>query len=82
MGCNCGKGTPPAGMGQRAPRDPATPPPPVKPPTHSIRKGLTGQTQTFTLTTGDGRTQTFGSKLEAQAERARNHNGQGSITPG
>lgn len=69
-------------MGQRAPRDPATPPPPVKPPTHSIRKGLTGVTQTFTLNTVNGQALRFGSKLEAQAARKREHGGQGSITPG
>lgn len=55
-------------------RTPRTPPPP--PPTGTAAD----KTQTFTLTTPDRRTQTFGSRLEATAARVR-AGGVGQITP-
>ena len=57
MGCNCGKNKKP--LGTKAPTPPPDP------------KGSTKTTQTFALDTPDGATQTFGSRLEAEAARVR-----------
>lgn len=60
MGCNCGKKRQPLGMtngkGQKG--------------TEGTAK-QTGQTQRFVLTETSGKTQTFGSRLEAEAARIR-----------
>jgi hypothetical protein len=65
MGCNCGKNKrQPTGAATTAAAPPTPPPAPTPPPT-------TGRTQRFTLTSGSGRTQSFGSKLEADAARVR-----------
>lgn len=76
MGCNCNKRKPvgPRTSNQNLVDDPTKarmrqPARPTPPPS--------GETQTFTLSTSDGRTQTFGSRLEAEAERIRR--GGGSI---
>lgn len=84
MGCNCGKNKPPAGAtnrnqpeqggGHGAKVTPASAAPagvstPVQP----------AAQQSFAVTTTDGRTSTWGSKLEADAERVRR--GGGSVRP-
>jgi hypothetical protein len=69
MGCNCGKRTPPTGS-----NTPATAPTPPPVPVHTPAPA----TQSFVLTDG-AHTQTFGSRLEADAERVRR--GGGSVRP-
>lgn len=64
MGCNC-KGSRPSRPRQA----------PSKP-----RKSGSKETQTFELTDQYGRTQTFGSRLEAKAANAR-AGGRGTIRP-
>jgi len=78
MACNCNKSTPPAG---------ASPPPtgahnPDIPPASSAPAGTSTPVrapQSYVLTTHDGHTQTFGSQLEANAEKVRR--GGGSVRP-
>ena len=70
MGCNCGKTKRPAGMRKGNKKDTPNYPVPAK---------ATGQRQSFRLTTTDGKTQTFGSRLEASAARVRA--GGGTIRP-
>jgi hypothetical protein len=61
MGCNCGKNRR-QNVSTSAPVTPTAPPPP--PPAK-------GQTQSFALLAADGRTSVYGSRLEAEAARAR-----------
>jgi len=72
MGCNCGKKRPtgmsPSKRDQRAASYPIP-----------ATKKASGQRQSFRLTTTDGKTQTFGSRLEASAARVRA--GGGTIRP-
>jgi hypothetical protein len=68
MGCNCGKN-----RRQQAVAKPVTPPP--QPPAQPTASGAT---QRFSLLEDSGRTQTFGSRLEADAARAR-HGGSISV---
>lgn len=84
MACSCSKNkTLPAGMNRAIPvgRTQATPARTETNPS-STRIGperpLRGQTQTFALDLMDGRTQTFGSRLEAVAEQVRHG---GTIRP-
>jgi hypothetical protein len=70
LGCNCGKNRRQP-TGSTAAAAPPTPPPAPPPPPP------TGRTQRFTLTFTSGKTATYGSKLEADAARARS--GGGSI---
>ena len=85
--CNCGKGRgrgafpPPAGLG--APKRAAATQPaglldPAKTGPRPVRREYRGR-QTFTLRTPDGATLNFGSRLEAEAARARR--GDGTVTP-
>lgn len=88
MGCNCRKGrTAPLGTGNnRSARKPLDTSADMSQPTgrdpkaaqRSARLG-TGRTQSFTLEARDGSTQTFGSRLEAQAARVRT--GGGTVKP-
>jgi hypothetical protein len=69
MGCGCGKKTPPAN--NQVPENPA-------PPTDGADAQISrqrGTTQTFTLQATSGRTQIFGSRLEAEAARVRQGGG-------
>lgn len=76
MGCNCGKNkTPPTGM-NAARRQEETKAAEAKAreaniSTKRIGPAMTGKTQSFTLRTVSGTTQTFGSALEARAAQAR-----------
>lgn len=80
MGCNCGKNTPPAGS-QPPEQQAATAP------VSEAARAKAGvsvpatpvQQQSFAFTGRNGKTQTFGSKLEADAERVRS--GGGSVRP-
>jgi hypothetical protein len=71
MGCNCGKAaaTRQQQSVRQAPKPPARPSGPAA--VSVPGKPMKGVTQAFTLTFGDGRTQTFGSALEAQAALVR-----------
>lgn len=80
MGCNCGgkgkktttqaTGIPTKSLPQRPPR--------TAPVSGSTMGPTRGQVQSFTLTLSGGRTQSFGSELEARAALAR-AGGRGSI---
>lgn len=74
MGCSrCRKTTPPLGS-----KTPTPPPEPPRPPSGAVTKPTTAKmptSQTFTLQTIDGRTMTFGSRLEAEATRIRSGGG-------
>jgi hypothetical protein len=77
VGCNCGKTRKPLGPSTKdavttAP-EPTMPPPPRKPraTTPGSLGAVRGTTQSFALVTTDGRTQSFGSRLEAEAARVR-----------
>lgn len=91
MGCNCGKNAAPTGAmtgsreeAQRAVEAQAAAlnARAANPSTHRIgppEPVTQGGTQSFALHSADGRTQSFGSLLEARAERVRA--GGGEITP-
>lgn len=82
MGCNCSKNGSPTGFAQQKPEpwqlsDTAHEASRIGPePTGQGQPEPVGATQSFTLRTGDGRTQSFGSKLEADAARIRAGGGQ------
>lgn len=66
MGCNCGKNkTAPAAAQRPAAATPA------KPQVAAPPRPMKGVTQAFVLTTHSGRTQSFGSRLEAEAALVR-----------
>lgn len=85
MGCGCGKSaTPPTGSTPPESQVAAATPAgsisaASKAPAGSSTPRETPTQQSFALTTRDGKTQTFGSKLEADAERVRR--GGGSVRP-
>lgn len=54
-------------------------PPPPPPPTTSLTASAAPGARSFSLTTPDGRRRTFGSRLEANAERVR-LGGVGTVT--
>ena len=62
MGCNCRKGTRPYGVAATS-KDTST--------KDSATTSTAGTTQKFVLTDQSGRTQTFGSRLEAEAAKRR-----------
>lgn len=73
MGCNCGKSTPPAGSQPPAEQPAAearVASAAAKAPAGSSTPAERPAQQAFTLSSSHG-TQTFGSRLEADAERAR-----------
>lgn len=70
MGCNCSKNRRQP-LGTTAQTEPRTA-------GQVQEQEAQSRTQTFVLTTNDGRTQTFGSRLEASAARVRQ--GGGTIT--
>ena len=88
MGCRCGGGRgareafpPPAGVGGRLRKmmeQPSGMLDPARNPSRVVARSR-GGTQTFTLQTSDGRTLTFGSRLEAVAAQRRT--GGGTINP-
>jgi hypothetical protein len=70
--CNCGK--------RREPRPRTGTSAQAKSQAPKSPKPASGKTQSFALTTHTGKTQTFGSRLEAEAENARNGY-TGRVTP-
>ncbi len=77
MGCNCGKGQKQqaaVAAGRKAAEDRTIRPAPISAPNgaHTHRgTSTTSRTQSFTLVSSSGRTQTFGSELEAKAALVR-----------
>jgi hypothetical protein len=89
MGCGCGSRAQATGFGASQATQQSVQPEPTSDwqdprlvPANGVMAPAgagSGATQSFTLQTADGRTQTFGSRLEAQAERVRA--GGGTIQP-
>jgi hypothetical protein len=71
MGCNCGKGKTTNANAPKKPIPAGVAPNGKTPAIDAGGKPMKGVTQAFTLTSAGGRTQTFGSQLEADAARVR-----------
>lgn len=82
MGCACSKNkrptgfTAPAGSGARPGGSTAESANARNGEARRVNTQPSGPTQSFTLKTNDGRTMTFGSKLEAEAAKIRSGGGQ------